>query len=1335
MREEMERILTEKLAVLQSQVEVSQHAAPPPEELANTQTSLQAISEQMQSLATSLHNIEASRKQDLEVLRAEMQAKISKDLEAAKTSWSEENLLEIDNKLGRTVDRNTARALESMREEMERILTEKLAVLQSQVEVSQHAAPPPEELANTQTSLQAISEQMQSLATSLHNIEASRKQDLEVLRAEMQAKISKDLEAAKTSWSEENLLEIDNKLGRTVDRNTARALESMREEMERILTEKLAVLQSQVEVSQHAAPPPEELANTQTSLQAISEQMQSLATSLHNIEASRKQDLEVLRAEMQAKISKDLEAAKTSWSEENLLEIDNKLGRTVDRNTARALESMREEMERILTEKLAVLQSQVEVSQHAAPPPEELANTQTSLQAISEQMQSLATSLHNIEASRKQDLEVLRAEMQAKISKDLEAAKTSWSEENLLEIDNKLGRTVDRNTARALESMREEMERILTEKLAVLQSQVEVSQHAAPPPEELANTQTSLQAISEQMQSLATSLHNIEASRKQDLEVLRAEMQAKISKDLEAAKTSWSEENLLEIDNKLGRTVDRNTARALESMREEMERILTEKLAVLQSQVEVSQHAAPPPEELANTQTSLQAISEQMQSLATSLHNIEASRKQDLEVLRAEMQAKISKDLEAAKTSWSEENLLEIDNKLGRTVDRNTARALESMREEMERILTEKLAVLQSQVEVSQHAAPPPEELANTQTSLQAISEQMQSLATSLHNIEASRKQDLEVLRAEMQAKISKDLEAAKTSWSEENLLEIDNKLGRTVDRNTARALESMREEMERILTEKLAVLQSQVEVSQHAAPPPEELANTQTSLQAISEQMQSLTTSLHNIEASRKQDLEVLRAEMQAKISKDLEAAKTSWSEENLLEIDNKLGRTVDRNTARALESMREEMERILTEKLAVLQSQVEVSQHAAPPPEELANTQTSLQAISEQMQSLTTSLHNIEASRKQDLEVLRAEMQAKISKDLEAAKTSWSEENLLEIDNKLGRTVDRNTARALESMREEMERILTEKLAVLQSQVEVSQHAAPPPKELANTQTSLQAISEQMQSLTTSLQNTEASRKQDLEILKGETQGKISKDLEAAKTSWSEENLLKIDSEQEELQAPGRMQGDADTMESLKKENELLHAQRYKVDVTLDADTAHPRLEVSKDGKSVTDTGAIRRVHSKKERFDSHTFVLAKEGYASGRLYWEVDVGKRRNWILGVAQEAVTRKGTLDLFPQNGFWAIGLSDGQDYWAYTDPWTRLTVGGKPRKIGIFLDISAKKLLFYNVHQKNVLYTFSFDSSQNQEMKLFPFFSTGPTATQVDTEPLQIAQGFDDDDK
>ncbi|NWH53716.1 TRI39 ligase, partial [Fregata magnificens] len=185
---------------------------------------------------------------------------------------------------------------------------------------------------------------------------------------------------------------------------------------------------------------------------------------------------------------------------------------------------------------------------------------------------------------------------------------------------------------------------------------------------------------------------------------------------------------------------------------------------------------------------------------------------------------------------------------------------------------------------------------------------------------------------------------------------------------------------------------------------------------------------------------------------------------------------------------------------------------------------------------------------------------------------------------------------------------------------------------------------------------------------------------------------------------------------------------------DVTLDADTAHPRLEISDNGKSVKDTGAIRYLPSKEKRFDSHTFALAKEGYTSGRRYWEVDVGKRRSWALGIAWESVTRKGTLTLSPKNGFWVIGLADGRDYWAHSDPWTRLSVSGKLQKIGIFLDISAKKLSFYNVHKKAALYTFSIADGSSQEGKFIPFFSTGPAAAGPDTEPLKIVQEFDDDE-
>ncbi|XP_009885211.1 PREDICTED: E3 ubiquitin-protein ligase TRIM39-like, partial [Charadrius vociferus] len=197
---------------------------------------------------------------------------------------------------------------------------------------------------------------------------------------------------------------------------------------------------------------------------------------------------------------------------------------------------------------------------------------------------------------------------------------------------------------------------------------------------------------------------------------------------------------------------------------------------------------------------------------------------------------------------------------------------------------------------------------------------------------------------------------------------------------------------------------------------------------------------------------------------------------------------------------------------------------------------------------------------------------------------------------------------------------------------------------------------------------------------------------------------------------------------------QQEFFKIQRYKGEVILDADTAHPRLEISDDGKSVIDTGAFRNVPNKKKRFDSHTFVLAKDGYTCGRHYWEVDVGTRRNWNLGIARESVTRKGTLTLSPKNGYWVIGHAHGGDYWAYTEPWTHLSVSGKLQKIGIFLDIPAKKLSFYNVHKKAALYTFTIADGSSQEEKFIPFFSTGPSATKPDAEPLKIVQGFDDDE-
>uniref|UniRef100_A0A8B9P5P3 B30.2/SPRY domain-containing protein n=1 Tax=Apteryx owenii TaxID=8824 RepID=A0A8B9P5P3_APTOW len=193
------------------------------------------------------------------------------------------------------------------------------------------------------------------------------------------------------------------------------------------------------------------------------------------------------------------------------------------------------------------------------------------------------------------------------------------------------------------------------------------------------------------------------------------------------------------------------------------------------------------------------------------------------------------------------------------------------------------------------------------------------------------------------------------------------------------------------------------------------------------------------------------------------------------------------------------------------------------------------------------------------------------------------------------------------------------------------------------------------------------------------------------------------------------------------------LWHDLIVAVDVTLDADTAHSRLEVSPDGKRVSDTGTIRNVPKTEKRFDSHTFLLAKEGYTSGKHYWEVDVGKKRNWDVGIAQEPVTCKGTLTLSPEKGFWVIRLADGRDYWARTVPWTRLAVSGKPRKTGIFLDASAKKLSFFNVNNETHSHTFTLGGDSSQGGKFFPFFSTGSPSAKPDTEPLKIVLGFEED--
>ncbi|XP_066111819.1 E3 ubiquitin-protein ligase TRIM39-like isoform X18 [Saccopteryx bilineata] len=178
----------------------------------------------------------------------------------------------------------------------------------------------------------------------------------------------------------------------------------------------------------------------------------------------------------------------------------------------------------------------------------------------------------------------------------------------------------------------------------------------------------------------------------------------------------------------------------------------------------------------------------------------------------------------------------------------------------------------------------------------------------------------------------------------------------------------------------------------------------------------------------------------------------------------------------------------------------------------------------------------------------------------------------------------------------------------------------------------------------------------------------------------------------------------------------NLLLYAEWTKkkmkaVTVTLDADTAHPALHLSENGRRVTWRERGQDLPCSIQRFDSLPCVLGQLFISSGRCYWEVEVGNAFSWDLGVCRHSVARKGRVTMSPQNGFWAIRLYSGE-YWAVTSPETPLTVGEKPLKVGIFLDYEDGDVSFFNITDRSHIFSFPNNTFYGVLRPLFRLWSS-----------------------
>ncbi|KAJ8284623.1 hypothetical protein COCON_G00034730 [Conger conger] len=154
----------------------------------------------------------------------------------------------------------------------------------------------------------------------------------------------------------------------------------------------------------------------------------------------------------------------------------------------------------------------------------------------------------------------------------------------------------------------------------------------------------------------------------------------------------------------------------------------------------------------------------------------------------------------------------------------------------------------------------------------------------------------------------------------------------------------------------------------------------------------------------------------------------------------------------------------------------------------------------------------------------------------------------------------------------------------------------------------------------------------------------------------------------------------------------------------VTLDPNTASPRLSVSDDLTSVRDTGVHQQLPNNPERFDSCADVLGSEGFNSGKHSWEVEVGNQPAWKIGVVKESANRKSAS---PEDGYWVLILDDAE-YIVYASSGVNKTLRlkRKPQRLRVQLDYNRGEMSFFDPCNMSLIYTLKHKFTE----KVFPYF-------------------------